>query len=277
MNGPASPRLVALAATLATALAAAATATAQDPDARAEQATTDANAQATEAAPAPVRKGKPYFDLRRTTPIVGDAARGKSLTELCSVCHGDDGISIVPIYPDIAGQSATYMYWQMVKFKDAGFGDTVMAVAVEPLSDQDMRDLAAYYAGLPYAGAPKPPEAQAEAEATAPPDPALLARGEQLYRSGAPERGIPPCQGCHGVDAMGHPKAAEIDSAGYAPYAAYPALRGQRDSYLATRIAEYQEDKHTTLTTDFVMGGAAHRLDKDSVEALTTWLASLPR
>ncbi len=69
----------------------------------------------------------------------------------------------------------------------------------------------------------------------------------------------------------------EVDAAGFTPYAAYPALRGQRDAYLITRIGEYQDGKHTSLTTDFVMGGAAKHLDKASVEALAAWLSSLPR
>ena len=109
-----------------------------------------------------------YFDLRRITPITGDPARGQARSELCTACHGQDGISIVPIYPDIAGQKADYMYWQLRKFKDAGFGDTVMAVAVEDLTEQDMRDLSLYYAGLPAAGSPPEP-----AEPEAAPDPTI--------------------------------------------------------------------------------------------------------
>lgn len=221
-----------------------------------------------------------YFDLRRITPITGDPARGESRSELCTACHGQDGISIVPIYPDIAGQKADYMYWQLRKFKDAGFGDTVMAVAVEELSEQDMRDLSLYYAGLPAAGSPPEPaeaeEAAADDGTEASPDPALLARGEQLYLHGDPAAGIPPCQACHGGDARGHPGAQSVDAGGFTPYAAYPSLRGQREDYLKTRIAEYQEGKHTTLTTDFVMIGAARNLDPASVDALAAWLSSLP-
>ncbi len=212
-----------------------------------------------------------YFDLRRITPITGDPARGQARSELCTACHGQDGISIVPIYPDIAGQKADYMYWQLRKFKDAGFGDTVMAVAVEDLTEQDMRDLSLYYAGLPAAGSPPEP-----AEPEAAPDPALLARGEQLYLHGDPTAGIPPCQACHGGDARGHSEALSVDAGGFTPYAAYPSLRGQREDYLKNRIAEYQQGKHTTLTTDFVMIGAARNLDPASVDALAAWLSSLP-
>src|SRR3546814_4698754 len=77
-----------------------------------------------------------------------------TLVRACAACHGPAGISIVPIYPDIAGQRADYMYWQLVKFKN---GDTVMAPIVAEFGDQDMRDLAVYYAGLPAAGPPADP------------------------------------------------------------------------------------------------------------------------
>ncbi len=263
MSRRARAGLLAIAAVAAMAIAAAVPA--QDDGAGAEAAPgTDASA-----------KGPRYFDLRRITPITGDIARGKARTELCSACHGDDGISIVPIYPDIAGQSADYMYWQLVKFKDAGFGETVMAVALENVNDQDMRDLSLYYASLPYAGAPADPADEPVEEE--PRDPALLAKGEQLYMHGDPAAGIPPCQACHGADARGHPRAREVDAAGFTPYAAYPALRGQRDAYLVTRIGEYQQGKHVSLTTDFVMIGAVRHLDQAGVEALAAWLSSLPR
>ncbi|MDG6348519.1 c-type cytochrome [Luteimonas sp. 8-5] len=223
--------------------------------------------------PAAPVQAQDYVDLRRVTPISGDPVRGESRSELCAACHGPAGISVVPIYPDIAGQRADYMYWQLVKFKA---GETVMAAIVADLTDEDMRDLAVYYAGLPAAGPAADPAAE-PTEADPPADPAVLARGEQLYLHGDPTAGIPPCQACHGEDARGHPKATEVDAAGYTPYAVYPSLRGQREAYLVSRIGEYQQGKHATLTSGLVMSGAAQHLDQASVQALATWLSSLPR
>lgn len=213
-----------------------------------------------------------YFDVRRITPISGDPVRGQSRSELCSACHGPNGISIVPMYPDIAGQRADYMYWQLKEFEHTDPGLSVMVVPAADLTDEDMRDLSVYYAGMPAAGPP------ADADASAPaPDPAVLARGEQLYLHGDPPAGIPPCQACHGADARGHPLATEVDAAGYTPYAVYPALRSQREAYLVTQIAEYQQAKGVNMTSDYVMAGAAEHLDQASIEALAAWLSSLPR
>lgn len=219
-----------------------------------------------------------YFDLRRVTPISGDPVRGESRSELCAACHGPAGISIVPMYPHIAGQRADYLYWQLVEYRHADPATTVMAAPVAELTDQDMRDLAVYYAGLPATGPRADADDGADADASAPgPDPGLLARGEQLYLHGDPAAGIPPCQGCHGADARGHPLATAADAAGYTPYVVYPALRGQRQAYLATRLAGYRQGEAADLTSDFVMTGAAKHLDEASIEALSTWLSSLPR
>src|SRR3546814_16343975 len=74
--------------------------------------------EATAAAAQPAEQDAPpaadYVDLRRARPITGNAAAGQAKSELCSTCHGPQGISIAPTFPKIAGQSADFFYWQMV-------------------------------------------------------------------------------------------------------------------------------------------------------------------
>src|SRR3546814_741049 len=145
--------------------------------------------EATAAAAQPAEQDAPpaadYVDLRRARPITGNAAAGQAKSELCSTCHGPQGISIAPTFPNIAGQSADFFYWQMVEFKRNP--DSPRSPLVAGLSDQDMLDLAAYYSGL----APPPADPAAE---PAPVDATLARRGEQLYMAGDPAKGIPPCQ-----------------------------------------------------------------------------------
>src|SRR3546814_9908228 len=151
--------------------------------------------ETTAAAAQPAEQDAPpaadYVDLRRARPITGNAAAGQAKSELCSTCHGPQGISIAPTFPNLAGQSADFFYWQMVEFKRNP--DSPMSPLLAELSDQDMPDLAAYYSGL----APTPADPAAE---PAPVDTTLARRGDQLYMMGAPATGIPPCQGCHGVE-----------------------------------------------------------------------------
>ncbi len=221
----------------------------------------DATAAAEEA---PAAK-PPFLDLRRVGPITGDAAAGKGKAELCAACHGANGVGIAPTFPNLAGQRIDFLYWQLVEFKSGALPNSPMTPLTADLTEQDMRDLAAYYAGMPHAGAP--------ASEDAPADPAQLAAGERLYRNGDPAKGIPPCAGCHGVDGSGFPDALQPDRSGHVPFASFPALRGQQALYLQTKLAEYQSGALQGSSTDRVMTEVARQLDADSIQAISGWLS----
>jgi cytochrome c553 len=76
----------------------------------------------------------------------GDAAAGKAKSAVCSACHGADGNSTNPMWPKLAGQHAPYLVKQLKDFKSGARKDPVMAPMAAPLSEQDMENLAAYYA-----------------------------------------------------------------------------------------------------------------------------------
>jgi len=76
----------------------------------------------------------------------GDAAAGKSKSAVCAACHGADGNSANAMWPKLAGQHATYLVKQLKDFKSGARKDPMMAPMAKPLSDQDMENLAAYYA-----------------------------------------------------------------------------------------------------------------------------------
>ena len=76
----------------------------------------------------------------------GDAAAGKTKAAVCAACHGPDGNSTNPLWPKLAGQHAPYLVKQLKDFKAGKRTDPIMAPMAAPLSDQDMDDLAAYYA-----------------------------------------------------------------------------------------------------------------------------------
>ena len=79
----------------------------------------------------------------------GDAVAGKEKAQVCFACHGEDGNGTNPIYPIIRGQYADYMVFTMKAYKDGRRQNEVMAPMMQPLSEQDMEDIAAYYASLP--------------------------------------------------------------------------------------------------------------------------------
>ena len=78
----------------------------------------------------------------------GDAAAGKAKAASCAGCHGANGISAVPTYPNLAGQKEAYLVKQMKAFRDGSRTDPTMNAMSKPLSDADINNLAAYYAGL---------------------------------------------------------------------------------------------------------------------------------
>ena len=78
--------------------------------------------------------------------LAGDAAAGKTKSAVCAACHGIDGNSVNPLWPNLAGQHAAYLVKQMKAFRSGERKDPVMAPMSIPLSDADIDDLAAFYA-----------------------------------------------------------------------------------------------------------------------------------
>ena len=78
----------------------------------------------------------------------GDAAAGKAKAASCAACHGADGISKVPMYPNLKGQKAAYIEKQLKAFKSGDRKDPTMNSMAKPLSDADMANLAAYYSSM---------------------------------------------------------------------------------------------------------------------------------
>ncbi len=78
----------------------------------------------------------------------GDAERGQSMAALCSACHGPDGVSVNPLWPSLAGQQELYLVNSIKAYRDGVREDVSMQPFVATLTDQDVEDLAAYYASL---------------------------------------------------------------------------------------------------------------------------------
>jgi cytochrome c553 len=78
----------------------------------------------------------------------GDAAAGKAKSATCAGCHGAAGISGNDLWPNLAGQKEGYLAKAMKDYRDGKRNDPMMSSMAKPLSDQDIADLAAYYASL---------------------------------------------------------------------------------------------------------------------------------
>jgi cytochrome c553 len=183
-------------------------------------------------------------------PVDGasQAAVIKLVTSTCGTCHGLEGRGDNPRIPRLAGQQRVYLALQLKAFRaqtrsDPAAHEYMWAVASE-LSDNTIAGLAAYYSE------------QAPGVSTDTIDAKTAARGKQLFEQGSPERGAPPCQGCHGLNAEGQD--------------VFPRLAGQHREYLYIQLMLIQNQ----LRGSPVMHGLITQLQNDELSAVASYLQS---
>ncbi|EAR22929.1 c-type cytochrome [Nitrococcus mobilis] len=179
----------------------------------------------------------------------GNPQAGQQKAAVCAGCHGSDGNSPSGQFPSLAGQHASYLYEQLRFFKSGQRKNPIMQPQAANLSDPDMQDLAAYFAG------------QTLRIGVA--DKALVEQGEQLFRGGLSAKGVPACTGCHGPAGMGNPPAR------------YPRISGQKAAYLVQQLQDYRAGKRSDYPRGKVMQGVAAELTDKEIEALASFLSGL--
>ena len=92
--------------------------------------------------------GAVWLAWPRPAIAAGNAQAGAAKAAVCAACHGQEGISSNPLWPNLAGQQQTYLENQIKAFRDGARTDVSMQPFVANLTDEDVADLAAYYAGL---------------------------------------------------------------------------------------------------------------------------------
>lgn len=179
----------------------------------------------------------------------GDPVAGQAKTIVCGACHGVDGNSVLPNFPKLAGQGERYLLKQMRDIKSGARPVVEMTGMLDPLSEQDMADVAAYYASQ------KMTVGTAEAE--------LVERGQDLFRGGKLAEGMPACTGCHLPDGSG------IATAGY------PHLGGQHADYSAKQLTAFREGERSNDGDSMIMRDIAAKLSNKDIEAVSTYLQGL--
>ncbi|MDX1481056.1 MAG: c-type cytochrome [Woeseiaceae bacterium] len=177
-----------------------------------------------------------------------EAAQAKAV--VCGACHGIDGNSVNPQWPNLAGQHARYSYEQLQAFKDGKRADPLMTAQAMALSDEEMRDLSVYYEA-------QPPAARAVSDAS------LVDKGESIYRGGIAEKGVAACIACHGPTGKGNPAAA------------YPDVSGQYAVYAAKQLRDYASGARTSDGPTRMMRDIASRLTEDEIRAVSSYLQGL--
>lgn len=179
----------------------------------------------------------------------GDAAAGKAKSAVCAACHGADGNSTNPVWPKLAGQNERYLVKQLQAFKGGEQrANALMAPMVANLSEQDMEDLAAYFASQPASGGYTSEE--------------RMALGKKIFHGGNGETGVAACMSCHGPDGSGNPLAG------------FPALAGQHAVYTASQLRAFRDGTRTSDPNEMMryIGG---RITDEEIDAVAEYAAGL--
>lgn len=173
--------------------------------------------------------------------------------QVCSLCHGVDGQSTSPNFPNLAAQQPTYFIAQMKEFRGhnrldpAGF--EYMWGLSRSLTDEQIKGLAEYFGSKPAAA---PPSTSS--------DSAAVASGKLIFDGGVPEKNIPACSACHGAQAQGNEQ--------------FPRLAHQHQDYLIKQLLVFQRTDERPEGS--IMKTIAHDLTRRNMEDVAAYLQEFP-
>ena len=191
--------------------------------------------------------------LLSALPLAGHAAgdpdAGKTKAAACVACHGSDGNSLNPEWPKLAGQHPGYTIKQLREFQAGETrSDQMMAPMIAGLDEQDLEDLAAFYAKQPRSGGFASEE--------------RVALGEKLYRGGNLQTGVAACMGCHGPRGLGDPLAG------------FPSLAGQHATYVVMQLRAFRSGERSN-DSNRMMRDIVRWMSDEEMLAVAEYIAGL--
>lgn len=176
-----------------------------------------------------------------------DLAKGQATsTNVCAACHTADGSRGSPANPILQGQHPEYLVKQLTEFKSGKRVNAIMTGMASTLSEDDMKNVAAFYAGKQA----KPGFAKNKD---------LVTLGEKIYRGGIADRSIPACAGCHSPTGAGIP-------------AQYPRLGGQHADYTEAQLVAFRGGVRKNSAQ---MTGVAAKMNDREIKAVADYIAGL--
>ncbi|STX50119.1 cytochrome c4 [Legionella busanensis] len=167
----------------------------------------------------------------------------------CVACHGPEGNSTNPLWPNIAGQHALYLEKQLYDYKKVKTRNVpVMTAIAATLTDQDIKELSTYYAKLPLTQGATPQK--------------YVKQGEAIYRGGDLSKHITACIACHGPKGTGNAQAN------------FPVLSGQHAQYTISQLQAFKEGKRSNDLNE-IMRDISHRMSPEDMEAVAYYIQGL--
>ena len=189
----------------------------------------------------------PAFANEAKAPAKVDLAKGQEkASQVCAACHTADGSRGSPANPILQGQHAEYLVKQLTEFKAGKRANPVMSGMAAALSDDDMKNVAAFYASKQA----KPGFAKSKD---------TVALGEKIYRGGIAAKQVPACAGCHSPTGAGIPSQ-------------YPRLGGQHADYAEVQLTAFRAG---TRANSSQMTAIAARMSDKEIKAVADYVAGL--
>ena len=180
----------------------------------------------------------------------GDPAAGKEKSQVCQGCHGEDGNSYGPEWPNLAAQHPSYIIKQVKNFQDGVRVNETMSGMVVGLSQQDIEDIAAYFASQNL----KPQAQETDVE--------IIKTGRKIFKGGNRYTGVPACAGCHGPNGVGNGPAA------------FPHLAAQKSTYIVKTLKDFQSGARANDANE-IMRNIAAKLTENEINAVASYMATL--
>jgi len=180
----------------------------------------------------------------------GDPKAGKAKSELCQGCHGLDGNSVAPEFPNLAGQKAGYIVKQIKDFQRGHrVNDTMTGMAATVTSVGDLKDIAAYFSGqkMNKGGSGKS---------------GLVNKGKKIFTKGTPS-GAYGCINCHGTNGKGKSDHNDV----------FPVIGGQHKVYLVSQLKAFRKGDRSNDPAG-MMGDIAKKLSDKEIDAVTEYLST---
>jgi cytochrome c553 len=204
--------------------------------------------------------------------VAGDAKAGQAKAAVCGACHGIDGNSAAPNFPKLAGQGERYLLKQIHDIKawdtetnpakkpTAGRAVLEMTGILTPFSEQDIADIAAYFASqnTQLAGSKK-----IEVQVNSGLKVDGLELGAKTYRAGNIANGLPACTGCHAPDGTGNAAAG------------FPRLSGQHPDYIEKQLTNFRAGNRVNDGDTSPMRTIADKLSDAEIKAVANFIAGL--
>lgn len=199
--------------------------------------------------------GQVYAEMTHSDSVIA----GKAKAATCVSCHGEHGNNEIAMFPKLAGQNAGYIVNQLKAFKSGERKDPMMEALAMTISENDMVDIANYYAEQKISGEHEDvlntDEKRNEHDA-------MIRQGGDLYRNGDLQREVSACIACHGPRGEGNQPAS------------FPALRAQHADYLVKALTDFKTGKRANHSEN-MMHMIAGKMTEAEIKAVATRIATM--